>query len=229
MANAPVGGIRQTPEAADSSPSVRFDQLCNDASAQALLLSDATAEAARSKGLPYEIQVPGPRAARDDGRCCRRTRIDAASREDRGFGQFDGTVAADTDGAPDPRVSAARSRRSFIGRNPPARARRFFTPPLVRSGQRSRFNPLSLSRRYGASGQHERDGSESGDRGRWLQGRSRARPWIRRRVEGKRAARSNRSAAERRADGQRIGKLIGGFVQRRWLGACPMADFLRQQ
>ena len=36
---------------------------------------------------------------------------------------FDGTVAADTDGAPDPRVGAARSRRPFIGRSPPTRAR----------------------------------------------------------------------------------------------------------
>jgi hypothetical protein len=32
--------------------SVRFDQLCNDAPAQPLLLSDATVEASRSKGLP---------------------------------------------------------------------------------------------------------------------------------------------------------------------------------
>lgn len=226
MANAPVGGMRQTPGAADSSSSVRFGQLRNDAPAQTLSCRMRLLRRRDPKATPNENQVPGPRAARDDGKCRQRTCVHAASRGYRSFGPFHGTFAADTDGAPDRRVGAARSRRPVIGRNPPTRARCFFTPPLVRSCRRSRFEPVFVSRRYGASGQHERGCGESGDRGRWLQGRSRAGPWIRRRVEGERAARSNRSAAERWPDGQRIGKMIGG-CRRRF--APSMADFERQR
>lgn len=211
MANAPVGGIRQTSGAADSSsfrPIWRALQRGADAG---VVLSDATVEASRSKGHPNENQAPGPRAARDDGKCCQRTRLHAAPCRR--------TAAAISRRTSNTCVGAARSKPPFMGRNPPARARPLLASPRVCPCRRSRFNALSVGRRYGASGQHERDGGESGDRGRWLQGRSRARPRIRRRVEGKRAARSNRSAAERQPDGQRIGKLTGGIIRHRRLDA----------
>jgi hypothetical protein len=153
---------------------------------------------------PNENQVPGPRAARDDGKCRQRARIHSAPCR--------GTLAATCSGPSDPRVGAARSTHPFIRRYPPARACPLRASPPVRSCQRSRFNPRFVGRRYGALAQHECDGGESGDRGRWLQGRQRARPWIGRRVEGQRVARSNRSAAERWPDGQGVGKLIDGVL-----------------
>lgn len=213
MANAPVGGIRQTPRTADSSP-LPFRAIwpaLQRRTGSGVVLLDATVEASHSKGHPNENQVPGPRAARDDGKCCQRARIHPAPCR--------GTVAATSRGDSDPRIAAARTKHPFMGRDPPARACSLLASPPVRSGRRSRFNSLSVSRCYDASGQHDRDGGESGNRGRWLQGRSRAQPWIRRRVESERAARPNRSAAERRPDGQRIGELISGIVRRRWLVA----------
>jgi hypothetical protein len=89
--------------------SVRFDQLCNDAPMHTLFCRMRPVEVSRSKGLSNENQVPGPRAARDDGKCRQCTPLRAA--------RCDGAVAADTDGASDLRVAAARSRRSFIGRD----------------------------------------------------------------------------------------------------------------
>ena len=207
MANAPVGGIRQTPGAADSSSLRPIWPALQRGADAGVVMSDATVEASRSKGHPNENQAPGPRAARDDGKRRQRTCLHAAACRR--------TVAATSRGTYDEDVGAARWNPPFMGRNPPARACRLLASSPVRSCQRSRFT-LSGSRRCGAAGQHERDGGESGDRGRWLQERAHARPWIRRRVEGKRAARSNRSAAERQPDGRRIGKLIGGIVRRRW-------------
>lgn len=220
MANAPVGGIRQTPGAADSSSLRPIWPALQRAADAGVVLPDATVEASRSKGHRNENQAPGPRAARDDGKCRQRARLHATPCRR--------TVAATSRGTCDEGVGAARWKLPFMGCSPPARARRLLASSPVRSCQRSRFTP-SVSRRCGTSGQHERGGGESGDRGRWLQGRARARPWIRRRVESKRAARSNRSAAERQPDGQGIGKLSGGIVRRRWLVACQMADIERQR